>query len=173
LEERVGRHVRSFLGDHPLGVADDDDFSSGNCGSDYSSLDEVSCGGDVDPLRARRRWIKPTCLGPLGDRLEVIVSHLVEIRIGVLESRPWKNPMKIRMRQRADVTTAWAFSARRARLAGAEKLLGDRNCQALLADPAGSLQQKARWQTARPDAGGKPLTKLLMTEKLDDCHVEI
>ena len=102
----------------------------------------------------------------------IVVPHLLEVRIGILESGPRKDPMQIRMRQLGDVAAALACAARCVRL-GAKQVLGEPESEALLADPARSLKQQARRQRSGADALGQPLAQLCMSIKVDDCHDEI
>jgi len=96
----------------------------------------------------------------------------LQIRVGVLEAGPRKNPVKIRMGQDRGVATTGAVSAGRVFLA-AQELLGDPDRQSLLSNAARPLKKDARREPSRADAGQELLAELFVAKKFDDCHIEI
>lgn len=108
----------------------------------------------------------------LGDRLGVVIANLIEVRIGVFETWPGEDPVKVRVCEIGGVATGGAVATRGV-LFPAQEPLCDPDRQALLPDASWALKQNARWQLPGANACREALTKLLVPKKIDDCHIEI
>ena len=108
----------------------------------------------------------------LSDRFAVVVPHLFEIGIRVLESRARKNPVQVRMRELAHITAADACAARWVR-SGAKQSLGEPERQSLLSNPALPVKEEAAGKGSSCHAFRQPSAQCIVTIEFNYRHVEI
>jgi hypothetical protein len=77
--------------------------------------------------------------------------------------------VKIRMCQIENVSARRACSAWRARIS-AQEALGEPDREALFADPARALEEKARGKSSSAHARGEALPEQFVSEYVDDWH---
>jgi hypothetical protein len=77
--------------------------------------------------------------------------------------------MEIRMCQTENISARRACSAWRARLS-ADETLCEPDREALLADPACALEEKARGKGSGAHARGQPLAEWFVSVEFDDSH---
>ena len=79
--------------------------------------------------------------------------------------------MEIRMGQTENISASRACSTRRVRLS-ADETLCEPDCEALLADPACALEEKACGKGSGAHARGEPLPEWFVSVEFDDWHGE-
>ena len=111
LQEGVGGLIGTFLRDHALGVADDDDFSFSDCWLCCRPVDKHADGRHEDPFHARWRGIQPRSFLSLANGFDQVAARFIGV-LGVIEARPRKDPQRVRVREFLSVTTVLTAAAR-------------------------------------------------------------
>jgi hypothetical protein len=101
-------------------------------------------------------------LDALGHGLGLIRRDILETRVAVLESRAWKEPVQVGMRDSRAEPALRAGTARIRTGILAEEKLTEPDGQPLLTDTTRSLEQETRRQRAPGDGGAQLLTQAEM-----------
>jgi hypothetical protein len=127
-------------------------------------LDQRSNGRHVYPFGSGSGRVESIRRRSLRGGFGVVIPHLLEIGIGILEPRPWEDPVKVGMSELCHITTGLA-SAATAKLARilTKKTLRQPESESLFAHAARSLKQETRRQRTSPNGFGEPLTQLLVS----------
>ncbi len=165
----VGRVLGAFLKSHAFRVANDENFSMAYRRSERCLVDERSNRCDVDAFVCRRSGVQSVVCDTIANRLAVIVADVFEGRVSVLESWPGEVPVKVRVCEIEGVMAAFALPAGRG-FTLTENGLREPECQALLADSARAVKQKARGESACLKRPCKAFPELLVTEKGGERH---
>jgi hypothetical protein len=110
--------------------------------------------------------------------LGIVVPHLLQSGIRVLEARSREDPVEVRVREFSDVPAgrtrpATPLRARAPARPSAEETLSQPDRKTLLADSTRPLEEEARRQGFGAQALGEPLTQMVVSVKFNDWHIEI
>jgi len=105
-----------------------------------------------------------------GNSVGEVGTHFVRACVAILESRPRKDPVQVRVREHQRVAAALTYAARASAVGRAQEVLPEPQRKSLLAYPAWTRQQKRRRK--RPALGGvrELMPDMLVTKERNDRH---
>src|SRR6185369_4974505 len=117
-----------------------------------------------------RRWRVDASARPLGERFTEVVLDVLGRRIGILEPRPRKVPMNVRVVAGQCVAAVLARPARPRLGPRAEKALAEPERQPLFPDPLRTLEQQRRRERVPPDRVVEPASYGVVAVQWEERH---
>jgi hypothetical protein len=125
---------------------------------------------DVDAFVAWRSGVEAVVFQSFYGCFPVIIAHVLEGWIGVLEAGPGEVPMEIGVCEIVRILAAFALPAWRRLFVLAKDGLSKPECESLLAYPPRTVKKEARGKGARFDACGQAFPEILMSKKWGERH---